>query len=135
MPASLGNEQVLPGSALPWLWVAQYLAVRVSEHTTGARAGSSPRHFERLTTPSDVRSHRQLLSEVCSRGRLAGVVTSNGLTWPHPGLVLGPGPLSVADGGEGEDAGGEDDRDAEGAEDEELDGGNVDAAGPAAVGP
>ncbi len=71
------NEQVLPGSALPWLWVAQYLAVRVSEHTTGTRAGSSPRHFERLTTPSDVRSHRQLLSEVCSRGRLAGVVTSN----------------------------------------------------------
>jgi hypothetical protein len=67
----------LPGAKLPWPWVTQYLAARLSEHTTGARGGSSPRNFERLTTPSGVGPHRQLLQELAASGPLIGVVTSN----------------------------------------------------------
>jgi hypothetical protein len=68
----------LPGATLPWTWVAQYLAARLSDHTNGARGGSSPRNFERLTNPSHVLAHLRLLQEVVRSDRsLAGVVTSN----------------------------------------------------------
>lgn len=74
VPTAAAN--MLPGATLPWPWVAQYLAARLSEHTTGARGGSSPRNFERLTTPSRVGAHRRLL-EGLSTESLLGVVTSN----------------------------------------------------------
>jgi hypothetical protein len=68
----------LPGAPLPWPWVAQYLAARLSEHTGGARGGNSPRYFEGLANPSRVGAHQSLFRGLSETGcTLVGVVTSN----------------------------------------------------------
>lgn len=68
---------LLPDARLPWRWVAQYLAIRLSEHTTGARGGGSPQYYERITTPSHVKSHIQLLRSAAAKSEIVGVVVTN----------------------------------------------------------
>jgi hypothetical protein len=68
---------LLPDVRLPWHWVAQYLAIRLSEHTTGARGGGSPQYYERITTPSHVEPHIQLLRSSAAKSEIVGVVVTN----------------------------------------------------------
>lgn len=68
----------LPGATLPWPWVAQCIAARLSAHTGGARGGSSPRYFENIANPSRVGGHLRLLRSLSEAGcALVGVVMSN----------------------------------------------------------
>jgi hypothetical protein len=71
------TDGLLPGGTLPWRWVAQYIAMRLSEHTTGARGGGTPRYYERIVQPSRVGAHLQLLKDVVADSELSGVVTTN----------------------------------------------------------
>lgn len=71
------SPDVLSGMPIPWTWVAQYLAIRLSEPTSPRRPGNNPRYFERLTFGSKVAAHKRLFTEVGARGELCGVVTTN----------------------------------------------------------
>src|SRR4051794_18973951 len=66
-----------PGTTLPWAWVSQYLAIRLSEHTTGSAATLNPRYRERLTVPTHAVAHKRLFADVIEKHMLTGVITTN----------------------------------------------------------